>query len=70
LTTKARRSRRCAIVQPADPADPPTFEEIKGYVKGRLLAYKVPKSMEVLETIPRSEAMKVNRGRLVEERGG
>lgn len=59
-----------ALVQPADPADPPTFDEIKDYVKNRLLAYKVPKSMEILETIPRSEAMKINRGRLVEERGG
>jgi bile acid-coenzyme A ligase len=59
-----------AIVQPADPRDPPTFDEIKTYVKERLLVYKVPKSMEILETIPRSEAMKVNRGRLVEEREG
>jgi bile acid-coenzyme A ligase len=59
-----------AIVQPADPGNPPTFNEIRAHVRSRLLAYKVPKSMEILETIPRSEAMKVNRGRLVEERGG
>ena len=59
-----------AIIQPSDPASPPTFDEIKAYVKGRLLPYKVPKSMELLASIPRSEAMKVNRGRLAEERGG
>jgi bile acid-coenzyme A ligase len=59
-----------AIVQPTDPADPPTFDEVKAYVKSRLLPYKVPKSMEVVDAIPRSEAMKVNRGRLVEARGG
>jgi bile acid-coenzyme A ligase len=59
-----------AIIQPVDPDNPPTFQEITAYVKGRILPYKVPKSMEILETIPRSEAMKVNRGRLVEERGG
>jgi bile acid-coenzyme A ligase len=59
-----------AIVQPADSNDPPTFDEIKAYVKERLLPYKVPKSLEILDPIPRSEAMKVNRGRLVEERGG
>ena len=59
-----------AIVQPADPADPPTFEEIKAYVKSRLLPYKVPKSLEIIDTMPRSEAMKINRGRLVEMRGG
>jgi bile acid-coenzyme A ligase len=59
-----------AIVEPTDPHNPPTFDDIKSYVKSRLLPYKVPKSMEILDTIPRSEAMKVNRGRLVEERGG
>ena len=26
-----------AIIEPADPADPPTLDEIKAYVKGRLL---------------------------------
>lgn len=57
-----------AIVEPANPADPPSFEEIKAYVRGRLLPYKLPKSMEILDAIPRSEATKVNRGRLVEER--
>jgi bile acid-coenzyme A ligase len=59
-----------AIISPTDPADPPTFDEVKAYVKGRLLPYKVPKSIEIIDAIPRSEAMKVNRGRLVEERDG
>lgn len=59
-----------AILEPADPADPPTFEEVTAYVKSRLLPYKVPKSIELVDAIPRSEATKVNRGRLVEERGG
>ena len=59
-----------AIIAPADPADPPTFDEVKDYTKSRLLPYKVPKSIEIVDAIPRSEAMKVNRGRLVEARGG
>jgi bile acid-coenzyme A ligase len=59
-----------AIVAPTDPADPPTFEELRAYVRDRLLPYKVPKTLEIVDEIPRSEAMKVNRGRLVEERGG
>jgi bile acid-coenzyme A ligase len=59
-----------AIIEPADPADAPTFDEVKAYVKSRLLPYKVPKSIELVDAIPRSEATKVNRGRLVEERGG
>ena len=48
----------------------PTFDEVKEYTKSRLLPYKVPKSIEIVDAIPRSEAMKVNRGRLVEARGG
>jgi bile acid-coenzyme A ligase len=59
-----------AIIAPADPADPPSFDELKAYAKGRLLPYKVPKSVEIVDAIPRSEAMKVNRGRLVDARGG
>ena len=58
------------LIEPADPGDPPTLEEIRDYVKHRLAAYKAPRSIEILETIPRSEATKVNRGRLVEARGG
>jgi bile acid-coenzyme A ligase len=59
-----------AIIEPVDRDDPPTLDEIRAYVKGRLLPYKVPKSIELIDAMPRSEAMKVNRGRLVEERGG
>jgi bile acid-coenzyme A ligase len=59
-----------AIVEPADPADPPTLEDIRGFVKERLAPYKVPKSVEVIGAIPRSAATKVNRGALTEARGG
>jgi acyl-coenzyme A synthetase/AMP-(fatty) acid ligase len=46
----------------------PTFDEVKAYVKDRLLAYKVPKSIELIDEIPRSESMKGNRGRLIQAR--
>ena len=59
-----------AIVQPADPADPPTFDELRAYAKGKLHSHKAPKSMELVDDIPRSAATKVNRGKLIEERGG
>ncbi|HEX4427659.1 MAG TPA: AMP-binding protein [Frankiaceae bacterium] len=59
-----------AIIEPSDLKEPPTFEEIVAYAKSRLTPYKVPKSIEVVDAIPRSEATKVNRGRLVEARGG
>jgi bile acid-coenzyme A ligase len=59
-----------ALIEPADPQNPPTFDEVRAYAKSRLAAYKVPKTIELLDAIPRSEATKVNRGRLVEQRGG
>jgi bile acid-coenzyme A ligase len=59
-----------AIVEPRDPGSPPTSDDVISYAKGRLAAYKVPKSVEFVDAMPRSEATKVNRGRLVEARGG
>ncbi len=59
-----------AIVESADPNDEPTLTDIRDFAKARLAAYKAPRSIEVVESIPRSEATKVNRGRLVDARGG
>jgi bile acid-coenzyme A ligase len=59
-----------AIIQPADASSPPTFDEIRAYAKARLHPYKVPKTIEIIDAIPRSAATKVNRGALVEARGG
>jgi bile acid-coenzyme A ligase len=59
-----------AVIEPADPADPPGTEEVIAYAKERLAAYKVPKTVELVEAIPRSEATKVNRRSLIDARGG
>ncbi|MBV9042612.1 MAG: acyl--CoA ligase [Acidimicrobiia bacterium] len=59
-----------AIIEAADPDDPPSFDEMRAYAKDRLSTYKVPKSIEIVDKIPRSAATKVNRGALLEERGG
>jgi len=59
-----------AIVEPADPADPPSAETLIAYAKSKILPYKVPKTVELVDSIPRSAATKVNRGRLIEEREG
>ena len=59
-----------AIVEPADPAAPITAAEVIAFAKSKLAAYKVPKTVELIDRIPRSEATKVNRGALVAERGG
>jgi bile acid-coenzyme A ligase len=59
-----------AVIEAADPDRPPAFEEIRAYAKGRLAAYKVPKSIEIVAAIPRSAATKVNRRALIDARGG
>jgi bile acid-coenzyme A ligase len=57
-----------AIVQPVDPADPPLPADIIAFAKTRLAAYKVPKTVELVEAIPRNDVMKFNRAALTEER--
>lgn len=47
-----------------------TAEDVIAYAKGRLASYKVPKTVEFVEVIPRSAATKVSRSALVEARGG
>jgi bile acid-coenzyme A ligase len=59
-----------AIVEPADAAAPPTEAEIIAFAKDRLASYKAPKTVELVDQIPRSEATKVSRTALVEARGG
>ena len=57
-----------AIVQPADPADPPAVADLDAYCRERLAAYKVPKTYEFADSFLRSEAGKVRRSALVTER--
>ncbi|MDT5091663.1 MAG: bile acid-coenzyme ligase [Mycobacterium sp.] len=53
-----------AIVEPADPADPPTAEALRTHVRERLAAYKVPKTVEIVDRIPRNDAGKLSRAAL------
>ncbi len=57
-----------AIVQPVDPAHPPLPVDVIAFAKARLAAYKVPKTVELVEAIPRNDVMKFNRAALTEER--
>jgi bile acid-coenzyme A ligase len=59
-----------AIVQPTDPANPPDAADIIKFAKERLASYKAPKTVEFVDSLPRSEAMKLSRGALVLERDG
>jgi bile acid-coenzyme A ligase len=59
-----------AVVEPKDQSSPPTEADVIAYAKGKLAGYKVPKTVEFVEAIPRSAATKVSRGAMVEARGG
>jgi bile acid-coenzyme A ligase len=59
-----------AIVQAANPGDPPQATDIITFAKSRLAAYKVPKSVEFVDVIPRNDVLKFNRSALTEERDG
>ena len=57
-----------AIVEPRDPSRPPADADVIAYAKSRLAPYKVPKTVEFVDHIPRSAATKVSRRALVEAR--
>jgi bile acid-coenzyme A ligase len=57
-----------AIIEPQQPAGPPSADDVRQFAKARLAPYKVPKTVEFVDSIPRSAATKVNRAQLVAER--
>jgi bile acid-coenzyme A ligase len=59
-----------AVIEPRDPTAPPSDADIIAFAKSRLAPYKVPKTVELVDAIPRSEATKVSRAALVDQRGG
>ncbi|MGB7051292.1 MAG: AMP-binding protein [Acidimicrobiales bacterium] len=57
-----------AIIEPHHPDAPPSVEDVRAFAKERLAPYKVPKTVEFVDAIPRSAATKVNRAQLVADR--
>ena len=57
-----------AIVEPVDRDDPPGEEELESHCRDRLARYKVPKSFEIVDELPRSETFKLRRSALVDAR--
>ena len=50
-----------ALVVPADPAAPPTEEELIAWCRARIAHFKVPKSVDVVDDIGRNSMGKVNK---------
>ena len=57
-----------AVVEAVDPHRPPSPDDLKDFCRSRLAPYKVPKSFEIVDRLPRNEAGKLNRAALVAER--
>jgi bile acid-coenzyme A ligase len=57
-----------AIVEAADPGHPPSVDALRAHCADRLASYKVPKSFEIVERVPRTAAGKINRSALIRER--
>lgn len=57
-----------AVVQARDITRPPTPDSVIQFAKAKLAGYKVPKSVEFVDEIPRTAATKVNRSAMVAER--
>ena len=57
-----------ALVQPRIGASGLSEDELRAHCRERLASYKVPKTFELVESLPRSDAGKLNRARLVDER--
>jgi bile acid-coenzyme A ligase len=58
-----------AVLRLAPVETPPTAEDLRAWCKERLAAYKVPKTYEFVDRLPRTEAGKLNRKRIADERG-
>jgi acyl-CoA synthetase (AMP-forming)/AMP-acid ligase II len=55
-----------AVVTPADPAQPPSSDELRKFTRERLTIHKVPRVFELRATLPRSATGKILRHLLVE----
>ena len=49
-----------AVVAPADPADPPSLDELREHLRGSLAGYKLPKQLVVVDRVVRSPAGKAD----------
>jgi bile acid-coenzyme A ligase len=57
-----------AIIQVSDPENPPTTDALRSWCKDRLASYKAPKTYEIVDRVPRTDAGKLNRTELGAER--
>ena len=57
-----------AVIEPMDAAAPPSVDELRRFCRSRLAAYKVPKTVEIVDRLPRSDAGKIRRADMARDR--
>jgi long-chain acyl-CoA synthetase len=67
LPSPSGSERIVAAVVPADPAAPPSAEDLKAFCQQRLAGYKVPREFVVLDALPTSMLGKVLRKQVKEQ---
>jgi acyl-CoA synthetase (AMP-forming)/AMP-acid ligase II len=53
-----------AVCVPRDPAAPPTLDELRGFAKDNLAAYKLPEAIALVDALPLTPGEKVDRAEL------
>jgi cyclohexanecarboxylate-CoA ligase/acyl-CoA synthetase len=55
--------RACAFVVPADPSDPPEFDELSGYLRNerKIAVVKLPERLELIDELPTTATGKVQK---------
>ena len=48
-------------MEPVDPADPPTLEELRTFVREQLADYKAPDRLEVVAELPMTSMLKIDK---------
>jgi acyl-CoA synthetase (AMP-forming)/AMP-acid ligase II len=56
-----------AVVVPTDPAHPPTLEDLRSFLDRRLARYKQPEGLRVVDALPLTPMLKVDRRALARE---
>lgn len=55
-----------AVLVPTDPGSPPTVDDVRSFLRGRVADYKLPDEIRVVAELPRNALMKVSRPALKE----
>ena len=50
-----------AFVEPADPAHPPTIEDLRAFSRERLADYKAPDRVEIVDELPMTSMLKIDK---------